>query len=71
MALVLRGEHPERGPLYAGVDPGAHHVKGRVAPLRFAAFLAPFRSDQDAREALLAAGAMLSAGKSAAKRARR
>lgn len=54
---VIFGEHPDRGTLYAVADERAHHVEGRVAERRFCAFLAPFRSSQEARAALIAAGA--------------
>lgn len=54
------GHHPQRGTLYAVIDASAHHVVGAVADLRFAAFLTPFRSRQEAEAALVAAGCSIS-----------
>lgn len=45
--------------LWAGIDDTAHHLTGRVCERRFAAFLAPFKTEQDAIEALLEAGGVL------------
>lgn len=58
-ALVLKGEHPRRGPLFAVVDPSAHHVTGKVAERKFGAWMSPFRSTEDAEAALIAAGGKL------------
>lgn len=55
----VTGAHPELGRLWAAVDPAAHHSEGRVAELRFSAFLTPFRGVEEARAALIAAGAVL------------
>jgi hypothetical protein len=55
-ASVITAEHPGRGTLYAVVDTRAHHVDGQVAERRFGAFLSPFRSQQEAQAALVAAG---------------
>ncbi|MEO8455256.1 MAG: hypothetical protein ABI454_08850 [Sphingomicrobium sp.] len=59
MSCFLTGEHPEHGKLWAAVDPDAHHLSGRVCQRRFAAYLAPFRSEEEALQVLLAAGAVL------------
>ncbi len=56
-ARYVIGEHPQLGRLWAAIDPAAHHVEGRVAERRFSAFLAPFKSHEEAVAALLAAGA--------------
>lgn len=56
----LTAEHPEHGTLWAAIDPDAHHLDSRVAQRRFAAFLAPFRSEEEAAAALLEAGGALS-----------
>lgn len=52
------GTHPTLGTLWAAIDEGAHHLEGRVAERRFPAFLAPFRSRQEAEAALVKAGAV-------------
>lgn len=54
----ITAKHPERGTLWAAVDPDCHHLEGVVAEMRFSAFLRPFRSDDDARAALTATGAV-------------
>lgn len=53
---LLTATHPERGTLWAAVDPSVRHITGRVAELRFGARLAPFKSRADAEAALVAAG---------------
>lgn len=53
----LIGHHPRRGLLWASIDTTSHHLEGQVAERRFAAYLAPYRSEEDARAALIAAGA--------------
>jgi hypothetical protein len=58
-ASIIIGHHPERGKLFAAVDASVHHVDGRIAERRFAAFLAPFVSTSEAKAALVAAGAEL------------
>ncbi len=45
--------------LWAGIDETAHHLAGRVCERRFGAYLAPYRTEQDAIEALLEAGGVL------------
>jgi hypothetical protein len=57
----INAKHPERGTLWAAVDPNCHHLDGKVEELRFSAFLCPFRSDDEVRTALVAAGAILEA----------
>jgi hypothetical protein len=59
MADFLTGIHTRHGKLWAAIDPEAHHLNGRVCERRFAAFCAPFRTEAEASEALLAAGAVL------------
>ncbi len=60
-ARYVIGEHPQLGQLWAAIDPAVHHVEGRVAERRFSAFLAPFKSREDAEAALTAAGAKITA----------
>jgi hypothetical protein len=48
----LTSHHPERGTLYAAFDPAVLHVAGAVAESRFAARLAPFKSEEEAKAAL-------------------
>ena len=43
---------------WAAIDQSAHHLEGRIADRRFGAYLAPFRSEEDATTALIAAGAV-------------
>jgi hypothetical protein len=45
--------------LWAAIDPDSHHLDGRVCERRFGAYLAPFRTEEDAAEALLSVGAVL------------
>lgn len=70
MSRILRAEHPERGTYFAAVDETAHHVEGRVAQTRLGAFVAPFQSEQEACEALLATGAVLCVGSAPDRRRR-
>lgn len=58
-ARVITAEHPERGTLWAAVDPGVRFIEGAVRDSRFAARLAPFPDEASARFALKAAGAKL------------
>ena len=53
----LVGHHPSEGALFAGIDPTARHIVGKVAQSRFAAYLAPYADEASARAALIAAGA--------------
>jgi hypothetical protein len=53
----LIGKHPDRGLLWASVDPNVNYLEPRITEGRFAAYLAPYRSEDAAREALLGAGA--------------
>lgn len=59
MSKFVTAEHPKRGRLWAAVDPDAHHLDGRVCDRRFSAFLAPFRTEEEAAAALLKAGGIL------------
>jgi hypothetical protein len=45
--------------LWAGVDPDTHHLEGRVSERRFGAYLAPFKTEEEAAAALLEAGGVL------------
>jgi hypothetical protein len=54
---MLSGSHPDRGTLYACVDPTAHHCSPAVRDMRLAAQLAPFTSEDAALTALKEAGA--------------
>lgn len=57
-ARFLVGRHPQRGTLWASIDTENHHLEGHVTERRFGAYLAPYRSEDDARAALIAAGAV-------------
>lgn len=57
-ARMIAAEGPQ-GRLWACVDPSAHHVEGKVAPGRLTALLNPYRHEDEARAALVAAGAVL------------
>lgn len=59
---ILTGELGDGGKLYASVDSTAHHVTGEARPSRLAALLAPFRTQVEAKAALEAAGATVTAG---------
>jgi hypothetical protein len=59
MSKFVTASHPQRGTLWAAVDASTHHLEGRIAERRFAAFLAPFSSVPEAEAALTAAGARL------------
>ena len=54
---IIAGKLPDAGNLFAAVDGSAHHVEAKVGETRFAALLAPFRTDAEAKAALAAAGA--------------
>lgn len=58
-ALVIAADHDERGRLFAAFDPTAHHVQPGVRDSRFSAFLAPYRTREEAEAALIAAGAVI------------
>jgi hypothetical protein len=55
--LFLTGRHPDRGLLWASVDPNVNYLEPHITEGRFAAYLAPYRSEDAAREALGEAGA--------------
>lgn len=57
--LYLVGQHPDRGALWAAVEPSVRFAKAEVAERRFGAYLAPFHTEAEARAALVAAGASL------------
>lgn len=61
-ALVLEAPHPEKGRVYAAVDPAARYVSPRVCEFRFSALLSPYTSEEEARAALAEAGADMSKG---------
>ncbi len=54
----LIGRHPERGVLWASIDPAVHYLEPQITEGRFAAYLAPFTSEEAARAALIDAGAV-------------
>ena len=56
---LLTATHPERGTLFAAIDPAVRFVAGEVRDRRFSAFLAPFPDEASARMALKSAGAKL------------
>jgi hypothetical protein len=45
--------------LWAGIDPDTNHLEGRVCERRFGAYLAPFKTEEEAAVALLEAGGVL------------
>lgn len=53
--LFLRAD-TDAGPIWACVSPGAHHVVPCVGDRRLSASLRPYRSEDAARAALIAAG---------------
>lgn len=55
--LYLVGQHPDRGALWAAVEPNVRFAKAEVSDRRWGAYLTPFKSEVDARAALVAAGA--------------
>jgi hypothetical protein len=59
MTIVVTAKHPKRGTLWAAFDPAVHHIKGAVRDSRFGAKLSPFRSMDEAKAALVAAGATI------------
>lgn len=56
---VVTAQHAELGDLFAAYDPTSHHLSPGVRTSRFAAFLAPFRSRDEAEAALLQEGAVM------------
>ena len=56
MARFLTGRRGEEM-LWASIDPQAHHLQGRVCARRCGAFCAPHKSEDEARQALIAAKA--------------
>jgi hypothetical protein len=54
----LIGRHPARGLLWVAVDPKVNFLEPQITESRFAAYLAPYTSEEAAREALIAAGAV-------------
>jgi hypothetical protein len=59
---IIAGKPHARVTLFAAVDPAAHHVEAKVGETRFAALLTLFRTDAEARTALIAAAAHVSRG---------
>lgn len=55
----LQAHHEHDGDLFAAWDPTSHHVEPGVRSSRFAAYLAPFRSREEAERALVDAGAVI------------
>jgi hypothetical protein len=53
----LIGRHPERGLLWAAIDGNVNYLEPRITETRFAAYLAPYTTEEAAHDALLAAGA--------------
>lgn len=45
--------------LWAGVDETANYLTGCISERRFGAYLAPFRTEEDAKAALFSAGGVL------------
>ena len=59
IAGIARGSHSELGDLFAAWSHDAEHVEPKVGASKFAARLAPFRSQSEACAALIAEGAMV------------
>lgn len=55
----IAAEHPQKGLLYAAVDPDARYLESRVGQTRLGAFVAPFPTEQAATDALKATGAVI------------
>ena len=55
-ATILIGIHTELGPCYAAIDPFVRFTEPAVRESRLGALLAPYKSEEAAREALQAAG---------------
>ena len=55
----LKGAHSELGDLWTAWNATARHVEPGVRTSRFAARLAPFRSQGEAEQALIAEGAVV------------
>ena len=53
---ILMADGPA-GALYAAIAPVSEYIQGRVSDYRLTAVLAPYRSEDEARAALVAAGA--------------
>lgn len=56
---LITGRHPELGLMYAAIDPDVRFVEPAVRASKLGARLAPFRSEDEARAALEAAGAVV------------
>ncbi len=52
----LVGHHPQREALRAAFDANARFLKAEIADRRFSAYLSAFRTEDDARASLTAAG---------------
>lgn len=58
-ARMLSGQHPDKGLLFAAIDPAVRFAEPEVRDSRLGALLAPYPSEADARAALERAGAVL------------
>jgi hypothetical protein len=58
VAIMLQGEMPGGEKRFACVDPSARYTSPQVCQFRFSASLAPYASEEVARAALEAAGAV-------------
>lgn len=56
-AVILSGDHPRHGRLFAAWDSETRCTTPAVAHSRFSAFLTPFNTESAAIEAMAAAGA--------------
>ena len=56
---ILTGDHDERGRLFAAYNPDVHHIEPAVMASRFSAYLAPYKTHDEAEQALLTAGAVI------------
>lgn len=55
-ARFITASHPQHGKLWAAIDPESRVPEPRVCERKFSAFMRPFRTDDAAIQALLAAG---------------
>jgi hypothetical protein len=60
--FYLTADHPERGLLWASIDPGTTCCEPALGDRRFVAFLKPFKCEEEARRALTDAGGVIRAG---------
>ena len=52
----LTGRRRDGSMIWASIDQGAHHVESETCERRFGAYLRPFKDQESARRAIIAAG---------------